>query len=154
VQYIKLRDKYATFDKRNYKNLYKYILETKNSRTLQLEYIKHTIDRINNSIRSEAPERALKSIQRNIFVNLSFYLDISSLDNWERMLVSDIILYLGGRVERRNQNNTHIISDKNRLRTEIRISSIFYVNVKWLFDCYYFSQRLNENDENYLIRID
>ena len=147
-------DKYANFDYRTYKNLYNYIFETKHSRTLQLEYIKHTLDRIYNSIQTESPERALKSIQRTIFNNLNFYLDISSLDNWERVLVNDIILYLGGRVERRNNNVTHIISDRNRIRTEISRSSIFYVNVKWLFDCYYFSQRLNENDENYLIRID
>ncbi len=72
--------------------------------------------------------------------------------------LKEMIRLLGGIVEISDGPSTHYITSNVKLNDFIQHKTnnvhfknkiIFYVNLKWLFHCYFFVKRLDENDPEY-----
>jgi len=154
-------------------------LENENDKKFQLIYLSKVIKKIvslrNFWVYYIEKESNLKSsvlinlIRHTVFSNKIFdtsYLFENNLQNKQKNIIKSIIESLGGEVYDSddiysNNNITHYLiglnlndSDKKKLKNIKKFNnSLFFVNAKYIFDCYYFLTELNENDEEYKINI-
>lgn len=67
-------------------------------------------------------------------------------------LISDIILILGGSVVNDIDQATHIIYNKSKdIIDTINKEKKYNVNLKWLFHCYFYIEKMNENNIEYSV---
>ena len=143
------------------KNTLPIYVENEYSSKMQLKYIESFIERAFklSLIRNEEVLDSMRLLRRKVLMKCNINLDYYSYSK-EMNLVKELIKYLGGNDNGDNSSITHfIVSSENKKLTQyfnrnnnIRLFGnkiAYYVNIKWLFHCYFYLQRMDESADEY-----
>ena len=129
-----------------------YVMESNKSTKRQLYYIGILVEKVYKLLNGglKASE-ALNRIRSSVFKGICIHLDLINYSPIEESLMSKMITYLGGSLEisKNYSSVTHIITNRTIDKRYV-IKNKTYVNLKWLFHCYFYYERMDVNDEEYL----
>ena len=126
--------------------------ESDKTTNYQLEHLANFIEKVFKlSIsRNCSIAYAAKTIRKRVFdglvIDLTYYGEYGNVG-----LLSELVIYLGGKITRDNPEVTHFIISQSNVKQfrrpkkiEGKLIQFFCVNAKWLFDCYFNLKRMNE----------
>lgn len=156
-QYYLFTNKIYTYDefKRPFldkENKVPYCAEVTTNEKSQLHYISEIIKKsILLSKLLDFPIRhALHLIQNTILKECFIY-----YDGYDKDYISEIINLLGGSIVKNIQDATHIIYNKNLVNGNIDENvhkNKYVLDIKWIFDCFFYYTRCNEYSCNYKLQ--
>lgn len=156
-QYYLFTNKIYTYDefKRPFldkENKIPYCAEVTTNEKSQLHYICEIIKKsILLSKLLDFPIRhALHLIQNTILKECYIY-----YDGYDKDYISEIINLLGGSIVKNIQDATHIIYNKNIVNGNLDeniYKDKYVLDIKWIFDCFFYYTRCNEYSSNYKLQ--
>ena len=156
-QYYLFTNKIYTYDefKRPFldkENQIPYCAEVTTNEKSQLHYISEIIKKsILLSKLIDFPIRhALHLIQNTILKECYIY-----YDGYDKDYISEIINLLGGSIVKNVQDATHIIYNKNIVNVNLDeniYKDKYVLDIKWVFDCFFYYTRCNEYSCNYKLQ--
>lgn len=76
-------------------------------------------------------------------------------DGYDKDYISEIINLLGGSIVKNIQDATHIIYNKNLANANIDENAYknkYVLDIKWIFDCFFYYTRCNEYSFSYKLQ--
>ena len=156
-QYYLFTNKIYTYDefKRPFldkENKIPYCAEVTTNEKSQLHYISEIIKKsILLSKLIDFPIRhALHLIQNTILKECYIY-----YDGYDKDYISEIIYLLGGSIVKNIKDATHIIYNKNIVNGNLDeniYKDKYVLDIKWIFDCFFYYTRCNEYSCNYKLQ--
>ena len=122
-----------------------YSAESTISKKKQLMYIYEAVHKsyLLSLIRKIPIKFAFRFIRENVLKDCILYLYIE--DDIE--FYKEMIFSMGGAVTIETSKASHVVYGKESIITSE--TKTFNVNIKWLYHCYYFVSRMDENDDEY-----